>query len=331
MVPCNLNLKPVVNNCYNLYSEFIHTPSPGEWLWTGRLLKHIFKEQYDLGIRYMQILYLHPDRSTVILCLVSKERGTGKTTFLNWTNMLFGANVALISSTDFLSGFNSHYATKNIIGIEETLFDKRLTIEKLKALATAKYIQINEKFVTPYKIPFYGKIILTSNNEERFAQIDDEEIRFFVRKLGKPEFTNHAIETNLLQEIPAFLYYLKSLPPVDWTISRSGFTGKELVNQALYNVVLESRSSLAKDLEVEIIEFFNNNELEFFYATAKDIKTRFFANDNRVGLGYIHYVLRSEFNMQTEEIQRYYPFNEPMINSKVGTPYRFVRIDFVKM
>jgi len=330
MIPDNLQLKPVINNCYNLYSEFRHTPSPGPWLWTERLLKHVFAEQYDLGLRYMQILYLHPDHSTIILCLVSKERGTGKTTFTNWINMIFGSNVALISSTDFLSGFNSHYATKNIVCIEETLFEKRLTIEKLKALATAKYIQINEKFVVPYKIPFYGKIILTSNNEERFAQIDDEEIRFFVRKLGTPEFTNHNIESNLLQEIPAFLDYLQSLPPVDWTVSRSGFTGKELVNQALYNVVLESRSSLAKDLEIEIVDFFNNNELKFFYATAKDIKNKFFEYDNRIGSGYIPYVLKIDFNMQPEKLQRYFPFNENMINSKVGTPYCFKRSDFVK-
>jgi len=329
MVPDNLQLKPVINNCYNLYSEFRHTPAPGPWLWTERLLKHVFAEQYDLGLRYMQILYLHPDHSTVILCLISKERGTGKSTFVNWINMLFGSNVALISSTDFLSGFNSHYASKNVVCIEETLFEKRLTIEKLKALATAKYIQINEKFVTPYKIPFYGKIILTSNNEERFAQIDDEEIRFFVRKLGTPEFTNHNIESNLLEEIPAFLNYLQSLPPVDWTVSRSGFTGKELVNQALYNVVLESRSSLAKDLEILIADFFDNTEEDSFLASIKDIKSKFFAYNNHIGLSYLRFVLRNEFKIQPEELQRYYPFDEKLVPTQAGRPYCFVRSEFV--
>jgi len=330
MVPDNLQLKPVINNCYNLYAPFNHVPAPGPWLWTERLLKHVFAEQYDLGLRYMQILYLHPDHSTVILCLVSKERGTGKSTFVNWINMLFGSNVALISSTDFLSGFNSHYATKNIVCIEETLFEKRLTIEKLKALATAKYIQINEKFVVPYKIPFYGKIILTSNNEERFVQIDDEEIRFFVRKLGTPEFTNHNIESNLLEEIPAFLNYLQSLPPVDWTVSRSGFTGKELVNQALYNVVLEGRSSLAKDLELLITDFFDNNEVNSFFASPIDIKNKFFPYDNRTGISWLLRILKENFKMIPEEMQRYTPFGEPTNFTKTGKPYNFLREDFTK-
>ena len=70
MKPNNLEFESSINNCLNLYSEFLHKPSPGEWIWTERLLRHVFGEQYELGIRYMQILYLHPNRSTVILTLV---------------------------------------------------------------------------------------------------------------------------------------------------------------------------------------------------------------------------------------------------------------------
>ena len=124
MAPNNIVFQPTIDNCLNLDSEFLHIPGPGEWIWTERLLKQVFSEQYELGLRYMQILYLHTDRSTVILAIVSTERGTGKTTFLNWINLLFGANVAMISSSDFISGFNSHDATKTIIAIEETLFEK---------------------------------------------------------------------------------------------------------------------------------------------------------------------------------------------------------------
>jgi len=330
MVPDNLDYKSIINNCYNLYAPFNHVPASGPWLWTERLLKHVFAEQYDLGLRYMQILYLHPDHSTVILVLVSKERGTGKTTFVNWINMIFGANVALLSSSDFISGFNSHYATKNIIMVEETLFERKLTIEKLKNLVTAKLVQINEKYVTPYKIPYYGKIILTSNNEKKFAQVDPQEIRFLVRKLGTPEFTNHSIENNLLQEIPAFLNYLQSLPSVDWSISRSGFTAKELRNNNLDAVVYESRSGLYKTLEIAISEFFDNNDLVGFYATAGDIKRKFLPYDNRTDLGYIRMVLKEEFELQPESLIRYFPFEDKTAISSVGRPFCFKRTDFVK-
>lgn len=330
MLPNNLTFDSEMNKCLNLYSEFLHVPIPGKWIWTERLLKHVFGEQYELGLRYLQILYLHPDRSTVILALVSAERGTGKTTFLNWLNALFGANMVLISSSDFLSGFNSHYATKNIVAIEETLFEKKLTIEKLKALATSKFLTINEKFVAQYKISFYGKIILTSNNEDRFAIVDEEEIRFFVRKLGKPEFTNHAIEENLIEEIPAFIDYLKSLPKVDWSVSRSGFTPNELRNGSLDAVVKESKSSLYKDLEIHFTEYFNNSEIDSFYAAPSDIKDKYFKNNHRIDLSYIRYVLKNEFRMQAECSQRYSVFGEHLM-TKTGTPYLFLRKDFVKL
>jgi hypothetical protein len=330
MKPNNQIYEPIIGKCLNLYSEFIHQPKEGDWKWTETLLKHIFGEQFELGIRYMQILYLHPDRSTVILALVSSERQTGKTTFLNWINAMFGSNVALISSSDFLSGFNSHYATKNIIAIEETLFEQKLTIEKLKALATAKFVQINEKFITPYKIPFYGKIMLTSNNEDKFAKVEEEEIRFFVRKVGRPQINNHAIEDELIKEIPAFLYYLTRLPSVDWSVSRSGFTAAELKNESLKAVVNESKSSLCKDLEMHFSEYFYNNSKEYVYATGLDIKKQFFYSNQRYEPSYIRSVLKNELKMKPEGTQtmRYNSFDDTA-PSIVGRPFRFNRSDFV--
>ena len=214
IVPDNFNYTPVYNNCYNLYCEFRHKSVQGRWDWTKKLLDHVFGEQIEQGIRYLQVLYLHPDRMLPILVLVSKERQTGKTTFLNWLNMMFGDNMVLITPEDLINGFNSIYATSNIIAVEETLIEKSITVEKIKSLATGKFISVNQKFVSQFKLPFFGKIIMTSNNEDKFARIDDEEIRFFVRKLGIPKYTNHNIETDLVNEIPAFLNYLETLPPV---------------------------------------------------------------------------------------------------------------------
>lgn len=328
MKPDNLVYEPFVGKCFNLYSEFIHHPNEGKWMWTEILLRHIFGEQYELGIRYMQILYLHPTHATVILALVSTERQTGKTTFLNWINALFGSNVAMISSSDFLSSFNGHYATKNIIAIEETLFEQRLIIEKLKALATAQHLQINEKFITPYKIPFYGKIILTSNNEDRFAKVEEEEIRFFVRKVGRPQEFNHAIEEELIKEVPAFLHYLSTRPPIDWSVSRSGFATDELKNKSLEAVVNESKSSLCKDLAIHLSAYFYRHPRECVYATALDIKNQFFSAIQKYEPSYIRTVLKNEFEMKPEEPMRYNSFEDTAPRGH-GRPYRFNRSDFV--
>lgn len=330
MVPDNLNYQPIINNCCNLYSPFCHKPAPGEWIWTERLLRQVFAEQYELGMRYMQILYCYPKWSTVILVLVSSKQKTGKTTFCNWISMLFGSNTAIISSLDFQSAFNGHYATKNIVMIEETLFDKKITIERLKALATSKMLSINRKNVDQFNLEFFGKIILTSNYEDKFATVNTQETRFFVRKLGEYKFQNISIENNLLAEIPAFLDYLKSLPPVPDNIDRSGFTGEELRNEFLDAVKEESKYETGKELKIMITEYFDEHEdMKYFYASAKNLKEKFFFSDNRTGRAWLLRVLRDDFGMEkAEDLQRYTPFEDNTIQCKPGRPYLFKREDF---
>lgn len=339
IVPNNRDYEPVIQNCYNLYHEFAHRPIEGKWYWTEILLSHIFGEQLHLGIRYLQALYLHPDRMLPILVLVSKERQTGKTTFINWLNMVFGANMVNINPEDLVGSFNSAYANSNIIAVEETLIEKTVTVEKLKALATGKMITVNQKFISQYSLPFYGKIILASNNEDKFARIDEEEIRFFIRKVGMPTVINHNIEADMVNEIPAFLYHLTTLPAIDWSRDRSGFTPDEILNESLKNVKRESKSGLYKDLfelfkdrfmQLNSDILYNNTyKSEFItkiYAAPIDIKNRWFDKNSRIDIQYIKSVLKNEFMKLPERPMRYTPLMDS--DSKTGTPYEFRAEDF---
>jgi hypothetical protein len=326
IAPNNLNYSQRVDNCYNLYSEFSHKPKPGDWKWTEVLLKHIFGEQYALGIRYFQSLYLHPDHILPILSLVSKERQTGKTTFINWLNMVFGNNVANITPADITGNFNGFYAVSNIIAIEETSVDKAVTIEKLKALATQKFITVDLKFINKSRAPFFGKIILTSNNEDKFVRIDEDEIRFFVRKVEKPKVENHKIEEDMIAEIPAFLYHLTTLPPVDFSKDRTGFTPKELENDSLKMLKRESHSGLYKRLQMHFEELFLNelSGATEFYADPNSIKEKYFVRDNNIDASYIRSVLKNEFNLTPSENSIYFKaFKSGM--GKNGRPYLFNR------
>ena len=329
--PDNFNYKPVVDNCYNLYHLFRHKEEPGNCMWSEILMEHIFGDQVILGYRYLQCLYLHPGRMLPILVLVSKERQTGKTTFINWLNMIFGDNMVVINPEDLVSGFNSSYATANVIAIEETLIEKSITVEKLKALATGKFISVNEKFISNYKVPFFGKIIMASNNEDKFAKVDEEEIRFFIRKVGKPKFSNHSIELNLIAEIPAFLSKLSGLPAVDFSVGRVPFTPEELKNDSLTAVKKESKSALYKDLVEHFTDLFENEacNCEFIYANPVDIKNKWFLNNSQIAAPYIRYIIKSEFNMSPCEHIRYHPLGENGLISKTGTPYQFFRNQFI--
>ncbi len=70
-------------------------------------MRHIFGSQYDLGLDYLQLLYTMPLQKLPILLLVSEERNTGKSTFLNFIKALFEANVTFNTNESFRSQFNS--------------------------------------------------------------------------------------------------------------------------------------------------------------------------------------------------------------------------------
>lgn len=315
ILPNNKTFIPSEGGCYNLYNKFAHAPvnhtvELDEIQTTVKLINHIFGEHAELGLRYLQILYLYPTQILPVLALVSTERETGKTTFLNYIQMIFGDNSTLINPTDLMSSFNDAYATKNIVMIDETVIDKQHTVEKLKSLATAKSLSVSQKFVQHYNVPFFGKIIVCTNKETDFMRIDEEEIRFWVRKIkpiqGKK---NTNIENDLRNEIPAFLKYLEQLPAPDFSRSRMVFTKEEIETESLTVIKDESKSGLRKELEEYINDFFLNNETNEFEATAKDLKERFFLHNNQISINYIRKVLKDEFKLNPSEPKKYKPFD----------------------
>jgi phage/plasmid-associated DNA primase len=275
----------------------------------------------------MKLLYEYPCQILPVLSLVSTERETGKTTFLNYIQMLFGENSTLINPSDLTSSFNDAYATKNIIMIDETVIEKQNVVEKLKSLATAKTISVSQKFVQHYSVPFFGKIIVCTNKETDFMRIDDEEIRFWIRKInpivGKK---NTNIENDLFNEIPKFLKYLEQLPEIDFSNSRMVFTQEEIQTNSLELIKNESRNGLRKEIEMYIEDFFNNNDVNEFEATAKDIKERWFSTNNQIPMSYILKVLKNEMKMTPQANKYYFLFNSNnYLEKKKGTPFLFVR------
>lgn len=298
IVPGNVSYSPEINNCYNMYAPFPHEPKEGTWKWTEQLLRHIFGDQYAQGLIYMQTLYLHPKQPLPVLVLVSKIRETGKTTFMDWLNLLFGANVAMIEPDVIGTNFNGEYATANIIAIDETILEKSHAVEKIKSLATKKFITVNIKNVQHFKLPFYAKIIMASNNENKFVKIDSEEIRFWVRNIPVPEEKNFQLLDRMKEEIPAFLHYLTTMPAIDFTKSRMVLTADEIANESLETVKEETKSWLYHDMHARFTAHFDENVLlKTFYVIPIDINDSWYRHDAKINLKWIKTVLQDEFKV----------------------------------
>jgi len=326
MRPNNMEYSNTIGNNYNLFSEFSHFSDEGDWTWSKIMIKQIFGEYYELGLKYMQALYLHPTKALPILVLGSITRSTGKTTFLNWMAQIFGENFTVITPQELTAGFNGSYAFCNIIGIEETVDDKATTVNKIKGLSTGKFIPVNQKHIDNYKLPFFGKFIITTNQPERFLKIDDAEIRFWVHVLDEPKEYNSSIEEDLVKEIPAFLHHLRSLPALDFSKSRMLFTPEELHTEALLKVQKESKTWLYKELNEYISDWFMMEEKEQLFVQPIDIKKMFFMSNMKVEISFIKKVIREEFNLKTT-LKRYHPYGIAV--KKVAKVYVFDRKDFI--
>ena len=79
-----------------------------------------------------------------------------------------------------------------------------------------------------------------------------------------------------------------------------------------------------------ITDYFDNHpDINYFYASATDLKNEFFPNDHGTGLAWIMRILKRGFNMQPlSKVQRYIKFETTISPTKTGTPYKFLRKDF---
>jgi len=206
-----------------------------------------------------------------------------------------------LNPADLASDFNASYAWKNLLCIEESTFDSKAVLEKLKNLSTQQKITVNDKGVSHYSLPFHGKLIITSNDERKFSKVDVEEIRYWIRKVptlkGKG---NDNILADMMKEIPAFLDYIRSQPELKLGgSSRQLFQPWEIYTDALKTVKEESLSSVHKTLNIHLADICSENrDVETFYLRPSDVKKAFFRSNGSVQVDYIKTVLSNEMKLE---------------------------------
>ena len=247
-VPSHTDYHKEIDGFYNLYEPITHVPVEGEFPDIIKLMRHIFGEQFELGLDYMQLLYRQPTQKLPILLLVSEERNTGKTTFLNFLKAVFQDNTTFNTNEDFRSQFNSDWAGKLLIVVDEVLLCRREDSERLKNLSTAQTYKVEAKGKDRQEVNFFAKFVLCSNNELFPVIIDVGETRYWVRKVMRLD----SDDTNFLQkeQIPAFLYYLQHRPLSTTKESRMWFDPALIRTEALERIMQSNRNHT----EIDIVE-----------------------------------------------------------------------------
>lgn len=270
-VPSHVNYQPVVDKFLNLYEPIGHKPVQGDFPHICSLVRHIFGEQYELGMDYLHLLYLYPVQKLPILLLVSEERNTGKSTFLNFLKAIFQNNVTFNTNEDFRSQFNSDWAGKLLIVVDEVLLSRREDSERLKNLSTTLSYKVEAKGKDRDEIAFFAKFVLCSNNEHLPVIIDAGETRYWVRKINRLENDDTSFLEKLKEEIPAFLYFLAHRVLSTIKESRMWFNPMLLHTAALQRIIRSNRNRLEIEISELILDIMESVGIESFSFCLNDM------------------------------------------------------------
>ena len=272
-VPNHLNYKKEIEGFLNLYEPIEHKPQQGDFSHIQSLMRHIFGEQYELGMDYMQLLYLQPTQKLPIVLLVSEERNTGKSTFLNFLKAVFENNVTFNTNEDFRSQFNSDWAGKLLIVVDEVLLNRREDSERLKNLSTTFTYKVEAKGKDRTEIAFFAKFVLCSNNEYLPILIDAGETRYWVRKIMPLQSDDTNFLQKLKAEIPAFLYFLTQRELSTTQESRMWFNPRLTHTAALQKIIRSNRNRLEIEMTELLLDIMSNMNVESVSFCLNDLVT----------------------------------------------------------
>ena len=234
---------------------------------------HIFGKQYNLGLDYLQLLFLQPLQKLPILLLVSEERNTGKSTFLNFLKAVFGDNVTFNTNEDFRSQFNSDWAGKLLIVVDEVLLNRREDSERLKNLSTTFNYKVEAKGKDRTEIAFFAKFVLCSNNEYLPVIIDAGETRYWVRKINPLQNDDTNFLQKLKEEIPAFLFFLTQRELSTEKESRMWFNPKLTHTAALQKIIRSNHNRLEIEMAELFLDIMSNMNVESVSFCLNDLMT----------------------------------------------------------
>lgn len=267
---------------YNIYSPLPSKPVQGKWPHIEKLLRQITKEYpedtfhyYEMLLDWITIAYFYPREFLPIIMLVSRDRATGKTSFLNLLKAIFGNNTVIGDNNLLDTNFNSMLAGKLIVGIDESCLGENKAVgEKLKYLSTTRTILVERKGKDKQEVPSFLKFVLCSNEVRKAVFIAKDEIRFWVMRLtpwpedgerieGDDETKNYS--EFIEEEVPAFLYFLQKrfnskqmFVPQRENNSRMWFDPKRIYNDDLATMMAGTASNFEGSLMSFLEEMFKD-------------------------------------------------------------------------
>ncbi len=305
-VPSHTHYQRTIGTFLNDYEPIESKPRKGEFPKITEFLHHIFGEQYEMGLDYLQLLYTKPLQRLPIILLVSKEKNTGKTTFLNLLKAIFGANMTFNTNEDFRSQFNSDWATKLIVAVDEVLLDRKEDSERIKNLSTARSYKSEAKGKDRNEVEFFAKFVLNSNNELCPIHIEQGETRYWVRKIPTLLHDNPNLLSEMKTEIPALLWFLLHRQLSTTNETRMWFKHTLLITDALRKMINNNRNKSESEMLQILAEIMETEQLSELMFCVVDMVNMLEARGLRVEYPHLRRILQHNWELQPTPTPQYY-------------------------
>lgn len=298
--PNHIDYERVINDrYYNRYSPPKVYPSEeeGDFPKIKILLKHLFKDQYEIALDWIQISYVTPRQRLPVVCLVGEKNETGKSGFGRLMKYIYADNYASISMGEYKSEFNSSYINKNIVAIEE---GKMATeeIEKLKKDMTDDVAYLREMHVDRVKIDNFAKYIINSNRANDFINVTSNDNRFWIKKVDEFPKENYDpyFDDKIIKEVPFFLNFIMTRElHVKEKEGRFWLGEHRYLGDEFKNVVISSRKDFINELYYSMLDSLDNEGHDAICGSAVRLKEWFCYNNFRMNAAVIKKSILSDF------------------------------------
>jgi hypothetical protein len=213
---------PQPNNVLNLWRPPRLRPRRGNW----RLIRnHLFevicdgnRRNFSYLLQYMAHMLQYPATKPGVMIVLLGGQGTGKGALFEILARIWTHSVLRVSDIEQIAGrFNASLAHAYVVCMDEALFvGDRKSQDKMKSLITEPIISIEQKHQPQHSIESYHRYFAASNHDH-FAQIENDDRRYFVLKVSSKYQQDNDYFTKLFKAIAsdsvieAFMHVLNNI------------------------------------------------------------------------------------------------------------------------
>lgn len=270
---------PLPGNKYNVFKKPNVIIEQGKWPMTEVLLRHIFGDQYELGLEYYWVKRHRPTRALPALCLVGDE-DAGKTTIGDHQRMCFGnAHTLQIkhlegSDSAFLFGNQDIIIEESNAGGSNRMSNASAILSDIKTMVTQCGGKISCKRLHKdvSLVDYYAKVLMFTNDKTPI-KMTGEATRFWVRSIFKA-IKHDDFLGRLEAEVGHFLWYLDNefKPSRQQSKERLWFEPSEYWTIEKDLAKKHSGSNQSKAIKDALTQWFDTNDEQVCFFDLKSLK-----------------------------------------------------------